>query len=69
MRAHRKRRGRQALRSGLDSVSGLGKAKKESLLSAFAGSSEAIAQASETELQKAPGIGPGLARRIFEHFH
>lgn len=66
--AHRKRRGRQALKSGLDSVPGLGLVKRESLLEYFRGSAEAISRAPESELQKAPGIGPALARRIVEHF-
>lgn len=69
VQSHRKRRGRQALRSGLDSVPGLGAVKRASLLAYFNGSSEAVAEATEDELQKAPGIGQALAQRIFDHFH
>lgn len=67
--SHRRRRGRQALRSGLDSVPGLGAVKRTSLLAYFNGSSEAVAEASVSDLQKAPGIGLALAQRIFDHFH
>lgn len=67
--AHRKRRGKQALRSGLDSVPGLGNVKRSALLENFNGSAEAISQASAADLQTTNGIGPALARRIFEHFH
>lgn len=66
--AHRTRRGKHALQSGLDSVPGLGTAKRKALLEHFHGSSEAIAQAPAEELQKANGIGPALARRIVHHF-
>lgn len=69
VRAHRKRRGRQVLKSGLDSIVGLGAVKRSVLLGFFNGSSEAIAKASEQELRKAPGIGPALARKIYDHFH
>lgn len=66
--AHRKRRGKQALRSGLDAVPGLGVVKRSKLLEHFNGSAEAISQASIAELQRAVGIGPALALRIFEYF-
>lgn len=69
IRAHRRRRGKQALRSGLDSVPGLGTMKRAALLAHFNGSSEAIAQAARKELILANGIGPALANRIYEHFH
>lgn len=69
VRAHRKRRGKQVLKSGLDSIAGLGAVKRSALLGNFKGSSEAIAQASEQELRKAPGIGPALAKKIYDHFH
>lgn len=68
VQAHRKRRGKKALKSGLDSVSGLGASKRTALLEHFKGSSEAIANASKEELVKAPSIGPVLAARIFDHF-
>lgn len=66
--AHRSRRGKHALRSGLGSVPGLGASKRQALLEHFNGSAEAIAQASAEELQKANGIGPALARRVVNHF-
>lgn len=66
--AHRKRRGKQTLRSGLDSVPGLGLVKREALLEYFHGSAEAVSQAPVAELKKAAGIGPALAQRIVNHF-
>ena len=67
--AHRKRRGKQALRSGLDSVPGLGRVKRDALLEHFNGSSEAVARASPQALQEVNGIGSALAKRIYDHFH
>lgn len=66
--AHRKRRGKQALKSGLDSVPGLGIVKRNALLEHFHGSAEAVSRATVAELQLAVGIGPALAKRIVEHF-
>ncbi|KAI0564792.1 uvrABC system protein C [Gracilaria domingensis] len=66
--AHRNRRGRQALKSGLDSVSGLGPRKRASLLEHFNGSVEAVANALPNQLSQAPGIGPALADRLYSHF-
>ena len=67
--AHRVRRGREALKSGLDSIPGLGAKKRGALLDHFKGSSEAVAAADRTQLMNAAGIGPALADRIFNHFH
>lgn len=69
LNAHRKRRGKQALRSGLDSVPGLGRIKRDTLLEHFNNSAEAVASASPQALQEANGIGPALATRIYDHFH
>lgn len=66
--AHRKRRGKQTLKSGLDSVPGLGLVKREALLEHFHGSAEAVSRAPVSELQKTAGIGPALAQRIVDHF-
>lgn len=69
VRAHRKRRGKQALQSGLGAVPGLGTVKRTALLEHFNSSAEAVAQASATDLQNVDGIGPALAHRIVEYFH
>lgn len=67
--SHRKRRGKMALRSGLDSVAGLGTVKRSTLLKHFNESSEAVANASINDLSEVVGIGPALARRIYDHFN
>jgi excinuclease ABC subunit C len=60
---HRKRRGKRATASTLDTVPGLGPAKSKALLRHF-GSVRAIRAASLEELAGAPGIGPALAQAI-----
>ncbi len=61
---HRKERGR--LRSKLDSIPGVGPARRKALLRRF-GSVAGVARASVEELSGIPGIGPGLAKAILEH--
>ncbi|HEC24108.1 MAG TPA: excinuclease ABC subunit UvrC [Chloroflexi bacterium] len=60
---HRKRRLKRGLASQLDSIPGIGPARRRALLSAF-GSVKAIREASEEELAAVPGIGPELAATI-----
>ena len=60
---HRKERGR--IRSQLDSIAGVGPAKRKALLRRF-GSVKGVAQASVEELAIVPGIGQDLARVIRE---
>lgn len=60
---HRNWRGRDALRSRLDTIPGVGPARKKALLTAF-GSIGAIASASLDELATLPGISLGLAQSI-----
>ena len=67
--AHRVRRGKEALKSGLYSVPGIGAKKRGALLDHFKGSSEGVAAADTPQLMNAAGIGPALADRIFSHFH
>ena len=59
---HRKRRSRKLSASALDQVPGLGNQKARALLNAF-GSVATIRQATATELQKVPGIGPAQIGR------
>jgi excinuclease ABC subunit C len=61
---HRKERGR--IRSQLDSIPGVGAAKRRALLVRF-GSVQGVAKASVEELAAVPGIGRELARTIQEH--
>jgi excinuclease ABC subunit C len=61
---HRKERGKIASR--LDSIPGVGPAKRRALLKAF-GSAKGVEQASIEAISSIAGIGPDLARKILEH--
>jgi excinuclease ABC subunit C len=60
---HRRLRGRRTRRSGLDSVPGIGPAKRTALLKHF-GSLRGVRAATESELAEVPGISEALARNI-----
>src|SRR3989475_180646 len=60
---HRNLRSRALLSSKLDGIPGVGPAKRRDLLRYF-GSVEALAEASEDELQRVGGVGPQTAREI-----
>ena len=62
---HRSRRGREALRSRLDVVSGLGPVRRRALLRRF-GSIDGIRDASLEELTSVPGVPRSVALRIKE---
>jgi excinuclease ABC subunit C len=62
---HRARRGREALRSRLDVVSGLGPARKRALLRHF-GSVDGIREAGVEEIAAVPGVPMSVAQRIKE---
>ena len=62
---HRARRGREALRSRLDVVSGLGPVRRKALLRRF-GSIDGIRDASLEELTSVPGVPTSVALRIKE---
>ncbi|CAN7372635.1 excinuclease ABC subunit UvrC [Arthrobacter sp. LjRoot14] len=64
---HRQKRGKAMTVSALDSVPGLGEAKRKALLAQF-GSVRSIRTASAAELATAKGIGPSLADAIVSHF-
>ncbi|MDI6769045.1 MAG: excinuclease ABC subunit UvrC [Anaerolineales bacterium] len=61
--AHRKRRAKQGLASALDSIPGIGPAKRKSLLKHF-GSVDKIREATVVELTAVPGITQGLAESV-----
>jgi excinuclease ABC subunit C len=61
--AHRNRRTRQGLASRLETVAGIGPARRKALLAAF-GSIEGIKQASITDLTAIHGITPELAAAL-----
>jgi excinuclease ABC subunit C len=62
---HRNLRGKAARESALDSVPGIGPARKKALISRF-GSVRNIREAGIAELSAVEGITPGLAQKILE---
>lgn len=65
---HRRIRSREALRTRLDDIPGLGAARRRALMERF-GSFDAVAKAELSELSSTPGIGGELARRIWDQYH
>jgi excinuclease ABC subunit C len=65
---HRRLRQQHSFSSPLDSVSGIGKVRKQRLLTFF-GSLRRIQSATVDELAAVPGIGREQALRIWEEFH
>jgi excinuclease ABC subunit C len=59
-------RAQRGLKSPLDDVAGIGKARRRRLLRAF-GSSEGVRRATLAELETVPGVTRALAERIKEH--
>ena len=62
---HRKRRNMQKFSDPLENIPGLGAKKFQTLIRHFGGRKE-IMHASEKDIKTVPGIGPALAKRIFE---
>jgi excinuclease ABC subunit C len=65
---HRAGRSKALITSELDSVPGIGAARKKALLNHF-GSARGVKQAGLEDLQAAPGISKETAKRIYEFFH
>ncbi|MBW2630343.1 MAG: excinuclease ABC subunit UvrC [Deltaproteobacteria bacterium] len=65
---HRKVKEKEDFRSVLDNIPGIGKARKNALLTHFL-EMDKIASASREKLEEVPGIGKDAAYRIFEYFH
>lgn len=65
---HRSRRAKEARRSVLDGIPGVGARRKRALLQHF-GSARAVAQAGLADLERVPGINRAVARAIYDHFH
>lgn len=63
---HRKRRGKRTLKDPLEEIEGLGAKKLQALLRHFGGR-KGIEHSSISQLQKVPGIGPSMAKRIRLH--
>ncbi|HEY0975557.1 MAG TPA: excinuclease ABC subunit UvrC [Solimonas sp.] len=65
---HRGRRDKARLTSGLESIEGLGPARRRALLKAFGGLPQ-VKRAGVDELAKVEGVSRTLAERIYAHFH
>jgi excinuclease ABC subunit C len=65
---HRKLRDRSMTRSVLDGIPGVGEGRRRALVRQF-GSARKVAQASLEELEQAPGLGPRLAKVVYNHLH
>ena len=65
---HRQKRARRTLHSPLDDVPGVGAARKRALLKRF-GSLARLQQALPEEIASTPGVGPALARTIYDRLH
>jgi excinuclease ABC subunit C len=65
---HRRKREKRALASPLDDVPGIGATRKKALLKRF-GSLARLQRAEIEEIAEVPGIGPDLARPVYEHLH
>jgi excinuclease ABC subunit C len=65
---HRKLRGRSMTRSVLDGIPGVGETRRRQLVRHF-GSARRAAQASLEELEQVPGLGPQLAKVVYDHLH
>jgi excinuclease ABC subunit C len=65
---HRKTRSRSALQSELQELPGVGPARRQALLKHF-GSVRAIREADPDAIAAVPGIGAGIARRVWGALH
>jgi excinuclease ABC subunit C len=65
---HRQQRGERMKRSRLSEIPGLGPKRVRDLLAHFR-SIDAIQLASPETIAAAPGMGPALARQVWEYFH
>ncbi|MEB3275591.1 MAG: excinuclease ABC subunit UvrC [Cyanobacteriota bacterium] len=65
---HRQQRGERMKRSRLSDIPGLGPRRVRDLLAHFR-SIDAIQLASPEQIAAAPGMGPALARQVWDYFH
>jgi len=66
--SHRARRQSAIRKSALDSVPGVGAARKRALLNHF-GSARAVERAGLADLQDVEGISKSMAQKIYDYFH
>ena len=65
---HRKLRGKQAVYSELDGISGIGQVRKTKLIKHF-GSLKNLKRASLEEIKQVNGVPESLAKEIFSYLH
>jgi excinuclease ABC subunit C len=65
---HRKRRARRFNESILETIPGLGPARRRALLKHFGGL-QGVLRAAVADIELVEGIGPSLARSIYDHLH
>jgi excinuclease ABC subunit C len=65
---HRAKRAKRALHSVLDDIPGVGEVRKKALMNRF-GSVARLRQASAEEIRGTPGVGPAMARTIYDRLH
>ena len=65
---HRRRRAKRFNESILETVPGLGPAKRRALLQHFGGL-QGVLKAGRMDLERAPGIGPALAQTLYDSLH
>jgi excinuclease ABC subunit C len=65
---HRERRRKNAKRSTLEDIPGIGASRRQALISHLGGLQQ-VKSASAAELAKVPGISLSLAQAIFDRFH
>ena len=65
---HRRRRARRYRESILETIPGLGPARRRSLLTHFGGL-QGVLRAGVGDLEQVSGVGGAMARSIYEHLH
>ena len=68
VRHHRSRRGRGMTASAMDSLPGIGPARRRAILRHF-GSPERFLSASREQMEAVPGLPPKVARDLYEHLN
>jgi excinuclease ABC subunit C len=65
---HRRKRARRYNESVLETIPGLGPAKRRALLKHFGGL-QGVMRAGVADFERVAGIGPSMARNIYDHLH
>jgi excinuclease ABC subunit C len=65
---HRRRRARRYRESVLETVPGLGPARRRAILTHFGGL-QGVMRAAVSDLEKVSGVGASMARSIYDHLH